>query len=502
MALPAYPEMAWSRTKASDLKQCKRRLYFDMFQSWQGWPSGTGDAPSRHAYTLKQVKPLAMLRGTIIHDLIDENLNRIARRTDNVETLTIKALKKFDSAWSDAEKEHWRNHPKQFANIFEVLYQTGASESAERALFEARCHEAFRFLIEDYQFGERLNDYYTRYYIGPDLGLGKVPSMMVEGVKAYVIPDFVGQTKDGRIEIIDWKTGSVYEGDREQIAMYFLFMQHYLQSSDSKFTVGPDKLDGWLVYLKGEGHLISCNPTEEELQALRKKITAGQKELLDLTTGPAQDDPGCVIPKAKSEFEPCLNPKICGRCKYLHLCRGELGLDSKDEACELAKKTVSPGKNEKKQASTDYGSFIDDDGAIQEGSEKSLDDENLDSKKITSRYDADLQPLDALRARLGAGDLQAARGAYCEAYNYVIHKIIEDEIVEIDTREKGFMRETLKVLLLEGRIDRDLYMKALPLHSLRNRITHEMFKPASQELADALPTLSKLYLMLSGRVSD
>jgi hypothetical protein len=78
------------------------------------------------------------------------------------------------------------------------------------------------------------------------LSVDELDSWDFEGTKIWVAIDFAYREADGRVRILDWKTGKERGVDHTQVGIYALYAQR-------KWSAPPDAVLGGLVYLVANG---------------------------------------------------------------------------------------------------------------------------------------------------------------------------------------------------------------------------------------------------------
>lgn len=128
----------------------------------------------------------------------------------------------------------------------------------------------------------------------------------------YAVPDLLFTNALGQWIIVDWKTGEEVEENRDQVALYALYVS-------SKHGVGPEEIVARLEYLslKTTREFVFSPPELLAVEASARESMAQMKGLLaDISRN---------IPKPKQEFALAEATNLCFWCNYYELCRDELG---------------------------------------------------------------------------------------------------------------------------------------------------------------------------------
>ena len=128
----------------------------------------------------------------------------------------------------------------------------------------------------------------------------KAEGFSVENVPVRVKVDLVSKSVEGRVFVIDWKTGADderYQSDL-QIGAYALW-------AADKFRKDPSEVTTDLYYLRS-GKTVSMTPTPSQLEEVRGTIKSEFQEFQKAVT--------------RSENPPSPDPDRCLACKYATVC--------------------------------------------------------------------------------------------------------------------------------------------------------------------------------------
>jgi hypothetical protein len=137
----------------------------------------------------------------------------------------------------------------------------------------------------------------------------ELDSWTFEGTKIWVAVDFAYRDADGRIHLLDWKTGKERDVDHVQVGTYALYAQ-------GKWNVAVDSVVGGLVYLAASGgaDCVSVAADRAALDActttMRTSIAAMKESLVDPGKNVASED---AFPKLEDR-------DACRRCPFRRPC--------------------------------------------------------------------------------------------------------------------------------------------------------------------------------------
>ncbi|MGC4001199.1 MAG: PD-(D/E)XK nuclease family protein [Anaeromyxobacter sp.] len=121
--------------------------------------------------------------------------------------------------------------------------------------------------------------------------------------------DFAYRDPEGRVQVLDWKTGKERGVDHTQVGIYSLYAQQ-------KWSVPPEAVTGGLIYLVGGGGAervsVSADPASLEgcRTAMRDSIAAMRAALVDPARNAAVED---AFPRHEQR-------EACRRCPFRRPC--------------------------------------------------------------------------------------------------------------------------------------------------------------------------------------
>jgi hypothetical protein len=133
-----------------------------------------------------------------------------------------------------------------------------------------------------------------------------------EGTTVWVAPDFGFWTPDGRLGLVDWKTGgSNGEGAAFQLGCYALYAREVLD-------VKVDQVDLYEVNLR-EPKVTAHRWDEGRLEGIKEQLRLSIRSMKAYLADPAANV--AVI----TDFERTEDLRICRWCNFRAVCRPELG---------------------------------------------------------------------------------------------------------------------------------------------------------------------------------
>src|SRR3989338_3029896 len=116
-------EFSWSISQNKELAECNRMYYYTRYGSWEGWPTGKGDARAKTLYLLKNLTRKEMWVGSVVHDIVKSVLNGFRSGYASDYSSTEKMLiQKMSDDVKNSRKKSYQNDPKRLTGFFEDEY--------------------------------------------------------------------------------------------------------------------------------------------------------------------------------------------------------------------------------------------------------------------------------------------------------------------------------------------------------------------------------------------
>jgi hypothetical protein len=303
-------EFAWSWSRHEMLYQCARKIYWQYYGSWGGW---LRDAPKDAAlsYRLKQIKSVAMLVGSTLHEVVSE---RLKMRTDAAEPVPARQIqdeieRRVLKRLRESHNRDWerRGNPKRYAILFEDYYGPG---------LEDRERDDALALIRECSAGFESSVYAKRAFAVPKKRLRIIdPSdfeemkIRIDDVLVYAAPDLVVEDDEGTLHIVDWKTGRTGKADVAQLAVYGLYVTE-------KLGAPLERITAHLVYLR-TGDVEKHDHLRQGVAEARRKISTYtadvRSRLTDVENNVAGDIARFPMTDDRALCRRCVFQEICGR---------------------------------------------------------------------------------------------------------------------------------------------------------------------------------------------
>jgi hypothetical protein len=300
-------EFSWSKSRHEKFEGCRRAYFFTYYGSWGGWQAEPGSAV-RELYVLKKLSSRWQWAGSLVHDALKRSLSR-ARGTGelpDLDRVLEQTRAKARSEWaSSREKTYWRE-ASRIVGLVEHEYGEPVPDAEWKRIWTDVVEASLRAFWSSPVAEEIRRTPRERW-----LTVDELDSWAFEGTKVWVAVDFAYRDADGRVHVLDWKTGKERGVDHVQVGIYALYAQQ-------KWKVRPDEVVGGLVYLAANGtpggERVSVAADEAALQActaaMRESIGAMRAALEDPTRNVAREE---AFPRLDDRGE-------CRRCPFRRPC--------------------------------------------------------------------------------------------------------------------------------------------------------------------------------------
>jgi PD-(D/E)XK nuclease superfamily len=306
--MPAMPELAnefsWSRSRDHAFQDCRRRYYYHYYGAWGGWDAAAAE-DIRRLYILKQLTSRQQWAGRVVHDALELALGAYRDgRTVPVEPFIDDVIERMRGDWRSSRAARYRDNPKTLA-LFEHEYRVELKPEAWKALSQnvANCLRNFFRLPLLAEVKKTSPEHWSIEH------WSKVFDF--EGTAVWVAPDFGFWTPEGRLGLVDWKTGGANgEGAAFQLGCYALYARELL-------GVAPAQVDLYEVNLR-EPQVTSHRWDEERLESIKEQLRLSIRSMKAYLADPVANV--AVI----TDFERTEDLRICRWCNFRAVCRPEL----------------------------------------------------------------------------------------------------------------------------------------------------------------------------------
>jgi hypothetical protein len=255
-------EFSWSPSRGKRLEECQRYYWLTCYGFWNGWERDASDR-AKKLYILKGLRNRHTWPGVVVHDAIKYLLenNADVKPDEFLEEVRLRMRRDFHAS---SKKTYY--YVRKSFGLTEHEYAEDIP-----AQWWAEAWDKVRTCL-DHWFSMGVTTRMLLAGMERWKPIDEKSSFPFHGVTCWVAPDAAfTRPEDGKLELIDWKTGKPRSSDVEQLGFYGLFAQE-------KWGAKPGEMVGRLVYL-GEDREQEFVIGEEELEIAREQIRADVAKL-------------------------------------------------------------------------------------------------------------------------------------------------------------------------------------------------------------------------------
>ncbi|MBC7793116.1 MAG: PD-(D/E)XK nuclease family protein [Clostridia bacterium] len=289
--------LTWSVTRDKRLRACLRRYYLHHFAS-RGGGGQKSTRESRELYLLKHLRNRFMWVGETVHEMVELALNAF-RRGDEVpvDQLIDRGTRRMRAQYSESVQGIYRDSPNTKFALFEHEYREDITRDEWKLQRDrmAACLRTF--------FALPVVQTIRKAPVLQWLAVESAASFELDGATVIVKPDFAWRDTEGRVVLVDWKTGKPRQDDeRLQLAVYAAYAKR-------AWGVAPDFTRALVAYLE-TGDVIELEFTDTDLVWGESMIRDSVKTMRELG---AYDTDAARFPLTD-------DLKQCGFCSFKRVC--------------------------------------------------------------------------------------------------------------------------------------------------------------------------------------
>lgn len=282
------PILGWSNSRYEMFRNCKRLYYYQYYAKFDP------DYPRVKIDGLKNLTSVPLEIGNIVHDTISTVLKRLLKSNNEIDK------ERFEEFLEGMAAENCNNK-----TFFEVYYSEVKSVEPEDIL--PPIDECLTTFLDSPRFGwirDKALESKRDWLIEPP-GYGEA---RIDGMKVYCKVDFLFVV-DGRIIILDWKTGKrVEEKHGKQLLGYTTWAAHHLNASAAD-------IDAVIAYLRPSYEEVELTASDSDLKNFASQIRAETEEMYSFCTDVQEN-----VPQEKESFPMTSRLGFCKYCNFKELC--------------------------------------------------------------------------------------------------------------------------------------------------------------------------------------
>ncbi len=296
-------EFTWSTKRGGVFDECRRKYWFEYYGFWGGWNPRSEDR-TRSIYVLKQLKGRQAWAGERVHQAVADALQLIhAGLPADPDELGEEVVKRMREEFRESrEKEYW-SRPKKACGLLEHEFDIPVSDAEWAATSDhARaCLKNFFAspILAELRALDRSNW----------LQVEEMDQFRIDGVPIWVKMDLAYRAADGRLRIVDWKTGRLDPNpDPIQLTCYAIY-------ASAKWNVPPERIE--TVHVNLGANESSVRQVDAALiGSVRGRIQESIAGMAKHLEGRIFDN----VPLPESAFAPTDSTSSCRRCQFRRVC--------------------------------------------------------------------------------------------------------------------------------------------------------------------------------------
>jgi hypothetical protein len=297
-------EFSWSRSRDNLFQECRRKYFYHYYGAWGGWEA---DAPeeARRLYVLKQLSSRQQWAGKLVHEGIEWVLRALHEGRDLPEAwLVDETVRRMRREWKAShERQYWQS-PKA-GGLFEHEYRVPVKPEDWQVLRDhvVRCLRNFYRLPLLAQIRKTPRERWVM--------IEEIRAFDFGGTPVYGAPDFAYWTEEGRLALVDWKTGAPDpDASALQLGCYALYAREVL-------GVEPERVS--LVEVNLREGAVQAHPWDPgRLEEVRGHLALSIRSMRAYLADPAANV------ALLENFERTEDLRICRWCNFRGVCRPEL----------------------------------------------------------------------------------------------------------------------------------------------------------------------------------
>jgi CRISPR/Cas system-associated exonuclease Cas4 (RecB family) len=244
----------------------------------------------------------------VVHGALKQVLSRAKVTGDllPLEKVLERTRARARAEWSGSrEKSYWRE-ASRIVGLVEHEYAEAVADAEWKRLYEQVIEGSLRAF-----YGSEVLEEIRRTPRQDWLTVDELDSWDFEGTRIWVAVDFALKNGDGRVHVLDWKTGKERGVDHVQVGTYALYARQ-------KWGVPADGVVGGLVYLVGDGasagERVSVAADAATLDRCREEMRTSIGAMRGALADPARN-------VAREDAFPRLEDRAaCRRCPFRRPC--------------------------------------------------------------------------------------------------------------------------------------------------------------------------------------
>ncbi|HHT43682.1 MAG TPA: PD-(D/E)XK nuclease family protein [Firmicutes bacterium] len=302
-----YPQWSWSFSRQQIFASCRRRYYYNYYASHNGWEQGAPPEAAL-AYRLKKLSNIYTVLGDAVHKCAQSMVERLSlgRSLPSAEAVEEEIRRQLRRVWKSSrdDRDLFLMRPNRVDMLHEFYYGRGVSESVVERINQ-RIVQASEGLVNSSVWDELAA-------AGAEvISCEQFDTILIADTPVYAVPDLVFRKPGGEWVVVDWKTGEEAEENRDQVALYVLFVH-------KKYQAPVEQITARLEYLNLKTK-IEMRFDVQDVRAVEQSALESMERMRELLRSPELN-----APQPKGSFPLTEDRDQCPWCSFYELCQEEL----------------------------------------------------------------------------------------------------------------------------------------------------------------------------------
>jgi len=296
------PPFSWSKSRDGTFRRCLREYYYQYYVS-RDRAATAADPAAREILIMSTLRTRPMWVGSAVHEQAHLIVTgaRMANPPSSEQVLR-RLRRRMEADWQASLAGRYREDPKGTPGLVEHYYgePVGPADLESDLALASRCIQNV-YQTEPYRL--LAGDPSVRILEAESLG-----RLNLSGLTVWVVLDLALRLSDGRLVIVDWKTGRDIGGPtvRLQLAVYALY-------AASKFAVSAGAISTWEMSLS-DACLIEHRADAGSLAWAEETILTSARQMRSLLVDAAAN-------RARElDFPMTEDCSLCACCSFRRAC--------------------------------------------------------------------------------------------------------------------------------------------------------------------------------------
>lgn len=298
-----YPPWSYSQSRANMFNECLRKYYYHYYGSHNGWNPEQSTPEQATLYRLKQLSNLYLWFGDLTHRMCQSAVQALDQGKSVPRTAFLQQAMKdmLNQGYQESKDvEAWLQQPKRRLMLAEMYYQEEDKLRDRIMIIKERLGSVSQHLYTSETWSELQRS-------GSQIvEVEKWDTMLLHETKTFVKMDLLYRRSNGRMVIVDWKTGKK-EDFTDQLYLYASYVR-------DTYNLPLQDIELRVEYL-ATGEQETYQATSEDIQRVELQVGRDLDEMKSCL-----EDEYYNRPRPMSYFTPMPSRRAWGGCNFREVC--------------------------------------------------------------------------------------------------------------------------------------------------------------------------------------